>query len=206
MDVSESHYYASHLPVLAAIGSAVWAATDEESPTIVECGVGYYSTPLLLAVAACADGRYIGYESDAAWMENVRALSGYSRADFRAIDWATLDLPKCDACFIDGHEDSRRPCLEQAMNRAAVIVLHDADEYDDHFYHCREVWAHAECYAEIKPPPIEPLRDGGQRQVPSTVIIVPLVARIALDRWFGLRDWVGTWRASGIIVTERGFA
>lgn len=211
MNIAECHYYASHLPALAALGATVpvfvdpsrdWEDPVEYRVGVVECGVGYYSTPLLTALVASRNGVYHGYDGNAEWIESVKALCPErSGTRFFRTEWLDFRMPDCDIAFIDGHEDSRRPCLMQAMPRAGIIALHDADGYDDHFYHCREIWLQAPYYMEFKPPPIDP-----PRQVPSTVIVIPRDGSVARQLVQVLRPWVDGWRASGCIVTEKGFA
>lgn len=201
IDPNKSVYYASHVqPLVAALdvmADVVYYRSDK--PMVVECGVGFYSTPLLYGTCATHLCTYRGYESDAECAAMLRAVIGDEAGMIETIDWQTFQLPgDTFLCFIDGTAESRRIVLEQALDVAGLIVVHDADEYDDHFYNLRELYTQPGQVAhriEVKPKPYEP-----GRTMPSTAIIIPRESGYRDTMRGRLLAWAALWEGNGLIV------
>jgi hypothetical protein len=136
--------WGSHVPLLATLQQHVPHAT------VIECGVGNQSTPLLLA--RCRS--YVGIEHNASWagiMQSrfaadkrftivtaplcvgvMTARAAMQPNQVEAIeevyDTILPELPQiCDLLFVDTFSGVRLTALEKLHRRAETIVLHDTE-------------------------------------------------------------------------------
>lgn len=173
--ILQSFYYASHCRPLTEIFARAIAGDARllaDNVSVVEFGAGIHSTPLLFGLCALTNANFSSFEDDKEWARSVRALTGTSVSvvDDLAKPGEFLRNVKIDIGFVDGSADSRLPCVEYCKeNGATIIVLHDSDEYDDHFYNCRDAMkSGVRAFCELKPSQIE-----AERLMPATSFCVP---------------------------------
>lgn len=122
----EDDIYASHLPYLKTLG--------REVTSVLEFGLGRYSTPLFLDRAVFPKlERMISIETDAAWLRNAHVPSDHR---LLVAMWppdvllkTTIDPDDFDLVFVDnGGEDLRIATIEWLASldlRHADVVIHD---------------------------------------------------------------------------------
>jgi hypothetical protein len=135
--------YATHIEPLirAALGC---------DGAILELGCGYYSTPVLAAIAAHKGVRFTALSSHADWANRFNA-----RFDVRPIDWTDVDFGgPWGMVFIDNEQETQDRIRHLPALRLVTrcVVIHD-------FQHCakyghwdamREGWT-IEPWSDLKP-------------------------------------------------------
>ena len=117
------HSHGSHAPILAS-------AVAVSSGTILEAGIGYYSTPLLHAMAAAMGRTLYSLDSDEAWIKTLRKkfLSAAHQIYMRMeTDWNQKKPP--GLMFIDGTEGERVHDVRIAKAwQVPIVVVHDTED------------------------------------------------------------------------------
>ena len=133
------------------------AALARQGP-ILELGCGHYSTPLLAAIAAYQERKYLVQASNAEW-----AAKFVEDADVELVDWATWE-PKGEwgLVFLDSEEavKDRIERLPALAKIAKLVVMHDANVavQNPHWKECVQDYKQISMY---------------HRHVPWTAVLVP---------------------------------
>jgi len=110
--------YWTHVPTL------VKHCLAHKPHTIVECGTGYYSTPVLHAIAQQTGAKLLSMESNPRWLVQFTHMATDYHSFQLVNDWQH-EFPTGDLVFVDsGPVASRRLLLSHIT--APVILVHDA--------------------------------------------------------------------------------
>lgn len=125
--------YGSHLPLLTRI-------MDLSSGSVLELGMGLYSTPLLHVMCALQNRELISFDSDQKWYkENLKWTSVMHTVAPLVTDW-DFALRMADeiyshywgVVFIDEKPGShRRKSLEFFAHKADYVIIHDSEPEAD---------------------------------------------------------------------------
>ena len=121
--------YATHIPVLYQIFAGDPTPFGRLN---IECGCGFYSTPLLAAASVAREGKFMAFETDKEWAEVINTAMDQSFVH-HITDWSQI-LPHIKGrktqWFIDngprGH-DRMIPAQLALEAGAETIVLHDSN-------------------------------------------------------------------------------
>jgi hypothetical protein len=115
--------YSTHLEILEFVFE------QKKYKTVVEFGMGYYSTPFFLKSV----NKLISVEmQNAKWYEElIRSIKNdkwnpvlcLDKYAFLSIDFAD----GIDCCFVDGHGDTRPECVNHFFGKAETIIVHDTE-------------------------------------------------------------------------------
>ena len=111
--------YYSHLPVLAL---AMTKKPDTLQDSVLECGAGWGSTPMLKLICKSLGYRLESYDSDRDWALQIGAV--------HVPDWSKWEPveKKYFVAFIDcAPGDVRKDIALRLKDRATFIILHDAE-------------------------------------------------------------------------------
>ena len=111
--------YATHVPILA------WAVSTARG-SILELGIGEYSTPLIHVLGR--RGRVVSLETDQEYVDRFAPFCTDSHSLEHVQDWD--DVPAFsedwDVVFVDNTPaEARARCIERLRDRARLIVVHD---------------------------------------------------------------------------------
>lgn len=99
--------------------------------SIVEVGIGMFSTPVLSAFAATdTDRTFHSYETSQDWLNKYQAMfkSDHKNHRFHLIKPGFVTLPDNTALvFIDGIAKDRAQWVKACHKKGAVIVVHDTE-------------------------------------------------------------------------------
>ncbi len=125
--------WASHVPYLATM-------VAKTTGPILECGMGWYSTPLLHYMCQSAGRELVSLESNYSWMINFT----HYKSDLHRIEGITnWEIPEyCNQqwglVLVDhGEALLRKTTIDKIKNNADYIIVHDTES--DHVYHYEEV-------------------------------------------------------------------
>jgi len=125
---------ASHLPVLIACVNAI-------PGRVLECGVGFWSTPLLHVYRAKRE--IVSLECTKFWVDQFARynLPGHAVRQIVAGQADPALSEPCGICFVDGFSWDRVPVIRAMGELAEVLVIHDSEESHEHIYHMHEILA-----------------------------------------------------------------
>lgn len=115
----------SHQPVLVSL------LRELPDARVLELGMGYGSTPIVLALA----GSSVSIETDPAWFARFRRFETARNRlvlldDYSESEWRAAELEEqWDVVFVDnGPYSTRQSNLSKVANHARFIVCHDTEE------------------------------------------------------------------------------
>lgn len=114
----------SHLPVL----DIIFKNTNVKS--VFEYGSGLYSTRFFVDHAESVTTvemnkiRWYQFAKDNLELPNAQILYLFKH---EAVDYFVSNGKNYDLVFVDGDRELRKDCVQGAMNRAPIIVVHDID-------------------------------------------------------------------------------
>jgi len=124
-DINQMNANGTHYCLLAAI-------VHQTTGSVVELGVGHYSTPMLHFM--CQNREVVSIETNAEWHNYFSSLfaKGSHKFEFTNENLISNVLKnytrKWDVAFVDhGPEQDRPRCVELLRNRAKYIVVHDSE-------------------------------------------------------------------------------
>ncbi len=125
--------YATHQYPL--IRSALSILQSEDDPTIIELGIGHYSTPILLALCEQLTGKLISITSSAGWASKFRHLERPDLFEIRLINetaWPLFEPPPASMYFVDNEEltKDRLKHLTALSKQSKLVVMHDACTFE----------------------------------------------------------------------------
>lgn len=117
----------SHAPWLALLASRT-------KGSVVECGMGLFSTPLLHVLVSLQGRPLYSYETDPAWLEMFRELAGPLHPMTLLDNWRH-DFEACDVAFVDcspGRDERqdvspRIDLIKSLKGKGRFIVAHDTE-------------------------------------------------------------------------------
>jgi hypothetical protein len=112
--------YATHIPVLAAV------ITATKGP-VLECGAGFYSTPLLHAL--CRNRRLVTVETEARWAREFKIFEDEKHEFVICLDLAPI-VELWDVVFVDGKSWERVPVFQKLRKFARFFVVHDTENVE----------------------------------------------------------------------------
>lgn len=106
---------------------------------ILECGVGWYSTPILHSIAAAQGRDLLTVDNNSHWLKQFQGLNkAYDRHKFLLVGWwgefyydMTIDFPSdgWDVIFMDQGQPIEREYATRALiNNGKIFVFHDTEE------------------------------------------------------------------------------
>jgi hypothetical protein len=136
--------YATHSPILAAVVTHVAATAAHMSglaehrevihkPKVAELGMGWYSTPMLTAMATTGWINLTSFEGSALWMAHIEP--GVIHSDNHRVervgdnDWGRIDTRPFDVVFVDHSPNNTR----EAAIRKLIADRGKVGEFDDPF-------------------------------------------------------------------------
>lgn len=133
---SDNHiYFSSHLPLLIKI-------VTQTTGDVLECGTGFFSTPVLHWLCVPDKRKLVSYESDKHFYKIAKQYSNEFHAVNYVENWDNIEIEKpWDVAFID-HEADRR-CIEarRVANYAQFVIIHDTCGRDEWCYHYKELFS-----------------------------------------------------------------
>lgn len=126
--------WSSHLPVLYRIIPLV-------KESVLELGIGFYSTPFLHQMCKEKNLKLESFESDeqyVRWFSNFR----YGNHSITFVDnWDKADIDKHWGLVFVDHDDIRRPIdVIRLANKADYIIMHDTQDED--YNNIKSIWSH----------------------------------------------------------------
>lgn len=110
----------SHIAVLAA-------AVARTTGPVIECGTGWWSTPLLHLL--CKGRRLLSCETDKEWLSQVQSMESEWHQFKRVEKWADvsqIDTVDWAVAFVDGAPGEERiDIIRRLKARTTYIVAHD---------------------------------------------------------------------------------
>ncbi len=154
MDPDTLDGYFTHAPLLAAMMLLT------KGP-VLECGVGYYSTPMLNLMCHIQDRRLVSMDRDAIWIEKIKgALGGPVHETIwvpphlcSSNGWDASVFPEGDftlALVDSGPTRARRGILHWLIDRVDFVILHDGRNKDRWFSEIK----HWKRFDFLRPPTI----------------------------------------------------
>lgn len=126
--------FATHIPLLAAAAAHVVAVAvrGRHIPSILELGVGEYSTPMLHKIVRACGGHLVSLDADGTWLAKFADLDlAYDLHELCQVDdWAACELidQGWDLAFVDhGPTERRRFDLERVLVSSGIVVVHDTE-------------------------------------------------------------------------------
>ena len=126
----EPSQWSSHLPALLA-------ACEHTTGTVIECGMGDGSTPVLHDLCARMGRVLWSYDHDPAWVDKFRHFETDSHHmmvvawaqiyDRRLPEMARLVADDIGVAFIDHGVAPRGPLVDVVRRHAQVVVMHDSE-------------------------------------------------------------------------------
>jgi predicted O-methyltransferase YrrM len=99
---------------------------------IAELGCGWYSTPILHAIAEAQGRQLHTFESNQEWLREFRSLYEEVYHQFSWVrDWKKMHFRNFGMIFVDlSPGDMRQPVLDMLLdqNPQAIVVVHDVQE------------------------------------------------------------------------------
>lgn len=115
--------YGSHFPVLAGLAS--------DANSILECGVGHWSTPMLHFISNAKGIDLLSCESDGAWLWQFGEYESNLHKFLLVTDWLSepkIHSEKWDLAFVDCKPgEIRAPLIQKLKSVATYIVVHDTE-------------------------------------------------------------------------------
>lgn len=112
----------SHVPVLAA-------AVAKTTGPVLECGTGWWSTPLLHLM--CKDRPLVSLETDREWVEKFGQMRSPMHDLRHVSDWKAVDLidsVEWSVAFVDNSPGEERiDVIRRLRSKTTFIVAHDTD-------------------------------------------------------------------------------
>lgn len=135
LNANLSKNYTTHIGVLVK-------ALDASRGTVIECGGGIFSTPLLHWLCKMQNRKLITYESHPDYYAFERQFQSPLHSIRLVEDWDKIEIPsKVGMVFIDHHPPERRMIeLSRFKDSAEFIVVHDT-ERKSREYNREEVFA-----------------------------------------------------------------
>jgi hypothetical protein len=128
--------YCSHLPILMR-------ALDKTEGTILEFGVGEFSSPVIAMMARLQGRKAHFYESDKEWLKYVRTKYDNRMCEWNFVEnWDEIHIRKMAGfAFID-HEPGirRKDDIKRFANSIQVIGVHDTQPKGDKVYRYSEIY------------------------------------------------------------------
>jgi len=109
--------------------------------SMLELGVGWYSTPILHEIAVCQNRRLLSHDNDPAWLEKLKLVFSHplhqfallNREDWKTDNWGLVfvdhgpppDLPRNDRGLLNALD--RAQAVLDLMDRTDVFVIHDTE-------------------------------------------------------------------------------
>jgi len=130
-----SKNYTTHISTLVKV-------LQMSEGTVIECGGGIFSTPLLHWLCKAMDRNLITYEQDPTYYAFERTFQSRQHSIRFVENWDDIKIPEhCGMVFIDHHPSERRMIeLERFKDIADYIVVHDT-ERESREYNREEVFA-----------------------------------------------------------------
>lgn len=134
----------SHLPILSQL-------VNKTNGPVLELGAGYNSTPLLYWICKAEGRKFVSYENDKGWVDQlsypVKYIEDWDKADIDDEFWSVVLIDHRPA--LRRKDDARR-----LKNNAAFIVMHDSEPEINKFY--RYTWIYDEFkyrhdFTKVKP-------------------------------------------------------
>jgi hypothetical protein len=128
--------YGSHLPVLMR-------ALDKTEGTILEFGMGEYSTAIISMMARLQGRKAHFFETNKEWFDYVRTKYGNRMCEFNLVEnWDDVRIKKMAGfAFIDHAPDERRKEeIKRFANSIMVIAVHDSQPKADKHFRYSEVF------------------------------------------------------------------
>lgn len=112
----------SHVPILAA-------AVARTTGPVIECGTGWWSTPLLHLL--CKGRRLLSCETDKEWLQKFSHLGSDQHEIRHVTHWknvSEIDSHSWSVAFVDGSPGEERiDIIRRLRERTNFIVAHDTD-------------------------------------------------------------------------------
>ena len=108
--------FSTHIPVLAAVVAAT------KGP-VLECGAGFYSTPLLHAL--CRNRRLVTVETDPHWPKEFKVFGDLKHEFTDSLE--NIPVEMWDVVFVDGKSWERVPVFQKLRQSARFFVVHDSE-------------------------------------------------------------------------------
>lgn len=113
----------------------LWLCVNKLQPGfIVECGIGYGSTPLL--DSSC--DKFIAMETDKEWYNKFLLI--INGIVLHVDDWGSIKPIQSDLLFVDCKPgEDRKKIIEKSKDTSKVIVAHDTENNADYVYGMQDV-------------------------------------------------------------------
>lgn len=123
--------------------------------TILELGVGWYSTPLLHEISKAQKRRLITIDNNPYWLNQFRNLQNPYHTFIDIGWWGEMQAEDhYGLVFVDnGQPIEREYCIRKLINRADLFVMHDTEEHFAYGYNrtlpmfkyawtdkCQKIW------------------------------------------------------------------
>jgi hypothetical protein len=126
--------WSNHFPVLYRIIPLV-------KDSVLELGIGFYSTPFLHWMCIDKGLRLESYEKDKTY---IRWFKDFNQEEHKIIavdDWDKADIDKHWGLVFVDHDDDRRPIeIIRLANNADYIIMHDTQ--DEEYNNIKSIWSH----------------------------------------------------------------
>ena len=127
--------WGSHIPILVKL-------LNHTRGSVLELGMGVYSSPLLFWMCVDAGRKLVSYENSEKYFSMVGKNNNPYHESHLITDWDSIDIEKkWDIVFIDTDPmDIRAKLAKKVATYAKFVVLHDTQPRDDIFYHYTEIY------------------------------------------------------------------
>jgi hypothetical protein len=127
--------WGSHLPILSRVLSV-------STGMMMECGIGFHSTPIMHFFSIEHQQPVYSYESDKTWYETHKYWRNNLHKIELVTDWDTIPIEKHHwGIILIDHEANRRSIEAiRAAQYADYVILHDSNERYNRLYHYERVY------------------------------------------------------------------
>jgi len=122
MAEGEINGWASHIPSLMT-------AVSVTAGPVIECGVGFNSTPLLHAVCAATGRALYSLDGNSEWLATFKDFASPEHSLVHVPDWSSPPFTQAryGVAFVDHDSIPRGALLPFLRGLADIIVMHDSE-------------------------------------------------------------------------------
>jgi hypothetical protein len=115
-------HWGNHIPTLIR-------SLQITTGNVIECGCGFFSTPLLHWMCFDTNRKLYSYEGNEVWYNLFSRFNNTNHTIEYVDDWETIDLNiPASVAVVDHQPDDRRWKEVIKLSHVEIIVLHDADK------------------------------------------------------------------------------
>lgn len=128
-------HWGSHIPILIKL-------FQHTTGTILELGMGVYSTPLLFWLCVDSGRKLVSYENNEKYFNVVGRNNNSLHEAHLIADWNSIDLARIwDITFIDTDPmDMRAILVSKVINNSNYVVIHDSQPKEEIYYHYETIY------------------------------------------------------------------